>query len=371
MRVLYISHTHPAENNLLANAGGMQRVSYQLIKALKKRSDVSLQTETIHAGFRGNINLQTALFLAKMLFRLEKKARYFNADVILFSSMVTASLAPFLRKKLDLPLVTINHGQDVTKPVTVYQKFIPKVFESLDGVISVSRATRRQCIERGMDPEKGVALPNGIDIESFTFPGKKKSRSILEQKVGIPLNQHKMLLTVGRFVERKGHRWFIKEVLPNLRSDVVYVTVGSGPELANVKEEAAKSFAADKIFILGRQSDIALKQAYAAADLFIMPNVSVKGDMEGFGIVMLEANLAETPVIASDLEGIKDVISNGVNGFKIPPLDAQRFAEKTDETLTGDLNLLSARSCKHARERFNWTHVANLYVEFLKKTVQK
>ena len=78
--------------------------------------------------------------------------------------MVTASLARLTRNKIDIPMVTINHGQDVKMPISIYQKFVPSVFEALDGVISVSRATREECIKRGMDPDKGIALPNGFDL---------------------------------------------------------------------------------------------------------------------------------------------------------------------------------------------------------------
>lgn len=371
MRIFYISHTHPTDGNLLANAGGMQRVSYQLAKALKEKPGVELFTETIHAGYGGNVNFQTAKFLFKNLFTLKRKSVKYKADVILFSSMVTASLAPFLKKRIDIPFVAINHGRDVTLPSALYQRLVPYIFNALDGVISVSEATRRESIKRGMAAEKGVALGNGIDTERFTFPDKDKSRAVLQKKFNIPLSNRKMLLTVGRFVKRKGHRWFIEEVLPRISNEVVYVTVGSGPELKNVKQAASKSKLSDKIFILGRQPDAVLKQAYAAADLFVMPNIPVEGDMEGFGIVMPEANLAETPAIASDIEGIKDVISDGKNGYKVPALDAQKFAEQVDDTLSDSLNLLSTRSRKYVQEQFSWTNVSQRYLDFLEQTIAK
>jgi phosphatidyl-myo-inositol dimannoside synthase len=61
-----------------------------------------------------------------------------------------------------------------------------------------------------------------------------------------------------------------------------------------------------------------LNTCYAAADLFVMPNIPVEGDMEGFGIVLLEANRAGVPAVASDLEGIRDVIEPGENGYRVP-----------------------------------------------------
>src|SRR5699024_10615049 len=217
VRILYISHTHPPEGGILDNVGGMQRVSQQLIRELSVKDSVTVFKETINAAGKGQIAAQTAFFLFKQLMELPHRARDVGADVILFSSMVTASLAWGIRDRVDIPMVTINHGKDVTLPFSLYQWFIPKVFEALDGVISVSRATRSECIKRGMDPQKGVALPNGMDLDRLNnFPEKKKSRTKIQQKFEIPLNQKLMLLTVGRMVERKGHEWFVREVMPRL-----------------------------------------------------------------------------------------------------------------------------------------------------------
>ncbi|MDZ7682333.1 MAG: glycosyltransferase [Fodinibius sp.] len=152
-----------------------------------------------------------------------------------------------------------------------------------------------------------------------------------------------MLLTVGRKVKRKGHEWFIREVMPKLDREVVYVTVGDGPEFEHVQQAAEESAYSDRIFLLGRQPDEVLKQAYAAADLFVMPNIPVEGDMEGFGIVLLEANMARTPAVAADLEGIKDVISQGDNGYRVSTLEADQFAKRVQSMLSNGLEQLVRR----------------------------
>lgn len=370
MRILYVSHTHPPEGTILDNVGGMQRVSRQLIDELQRRGDVQVITETINAAGRGLIALKTASFLVKSLLHLPAKARALNADAILFSSMVTASLAYFIRRQVDIPMVTINHGRDVTLKNPIYQAFLPHVFKALDGVISVSRATRQECIKRGMDAEKGVALSNGFNLSAMNdMPEKKFSRKALQEKFGVPLENRNLLLTVGRQVKRKGHEWFIREVMPHIKSDVIYLTIGDGPEEKRIERAKKQSAQRQYIFLLGRQPDEVLKQAYAAADLFIMPNVPVKGDMEGFGIVLLEANMAETPAVASDLEGIKDVITPGENGYKISALHAMEFAEKVDEVLQGNLEQFSRRTRQFVEKQFAWKEVANNYVTALKRVI--
>src|SRR5699024_1062035 len=137
----------------------MQRVSQQLIRKLEQKESVTLFKETIHAAGNGKIAAKTGWFLFKELMELPNRVRDNNVDVVLFSSMVTASLAYLLRSRISVPLVTITHGRDVTLPVSAYQWFIPRVFKRLDGVISVSEATLEECVRRGLPPGKGVALP--------------------------------------------------------------------------------------------------------------------------------------------------------------------------------------------------------------------
>lgn len=349
--------------------GGMQRVSMQLVRELKAREDIEIKTVIQHAPWKG-IEFKTTFFLIGLIYKLPRMVEEFRPDVILFSSMVTASLAKFTRKKIDVPMVTINHGQDVKMPVGIYQNFVPKVFEALDGVISVSRATRDECIKRGMKPEKGVALPNGFDMSDFQeSPDKDQARRQIEKAFGIDLSSTKLLLTVGRQVKRKGHEWFIKEVLSKINSDVKYLVIGDGPEHEQLKKVVDESPVGNKVLLAGKQPDDVLKDAYAAADIFIMPNIPIPGDMEGFGIVLLEANLAGTPAVAADLEGIKDVITNGENGYKVEVRNSDVFAERIDHVLTQELTDLSTSSRNFVLENFTWNHVAQQYIYYLKQVV--
>src|SRR5699024_382739 len=181
---------------------------------------------------------------------------------------------------------------------------------------------------------------------------------------------HKMLLTVGRMVKRKGHAWFIEEVWPKVDKDSIYVIIGNGPEFEHVKQLAKGAVRSNNIFILGRQPDHILKQAYAAADLFVMPNIPVKGDMEGFGIVLLEANMARTPAVASDLEGMKDVIAQGLNGYKVPPCRPKKFAQTINDVLAEDLEQMGLKSRTYVKEHFVWNKIASDYAAFLEKIIK-
>lgn len=368
MKILYISHLHPPEDKPLKSVGGMQNVSVQMTRALGRREDIELKTMILHSSWR-MIGLNTALFLFSLFFRIPLAERRFKPDVILFSSMVTSAVMPLLsfRAKPKIPTITINHGHDVTMPFAPYQWYVKYVFRKLDGVISVSAATREASILRGLHPSKGVSLPNGFDPdEENRIPERDEARKILEKIIKRNLEGERILLTVGRQVKRKGHKWFIEEVLEKTESDFLYLIVGDGPENESIRSARDKSPMRERIIITGKLPRELLNTFYAASDLFIMPNIPVRGDMEGFGIVLLEANRAGVPAVASDLEGIRDVISNGVNGYRIPQGNSALFAKKIDELLKSDLTELSESSRRYVTETFNWDAVAEKYLAYIR-----
>lgn len=351
--------------------GGMQRVSLQLTEELARNKEVRLSSITQETGWK-NIGLKTSFFLVKLLRRLPGIVAREKPDIILFSSMVTGSLSYFLRKRIHIPMVSISHGHDVTLSVGAYQWLLPRVFKALDGVISVSSATRQQCLERGLAAEKSQVLPNGFDTRDMDTPfSKKQARQRLATHLGISLEGRAMLLTVGRLIKRKGHDWFIREVLPQVQTNALYLVIGDGPEMQAI-EQARRGFAQpENIILAGRQSDETLALAYAAADLFIMPNIHVPGDMEGFGVVLLEANLRKTPAIASNIEGIRDVISQGKNGYRIEAGQAGQFAAQIDQVLHSELETLSEQSRLYVECRFSWQQVSRSYLDYLKQVAAR
>jgi phosphatidyl-myo-inositol dimannoside synthase len=369
MKVIYISHLHPVGEDNLENLGGTQTVSLQILNQLNQHPEITVHPVLLKSASKW-IALHTLLFLPKLYVALPKIIEEEKADIVCFVSMVTASLAYFIRDKVKIPMVTLNHGHDVIWNFWPYQKLVPKIFQSLNGVISVSESTRRASLARGLQPAKGIVLPNGITINPHRSFSKSNSRKFIEKEFNIDLTNKFLLLSVGRLVKRKGHAWFIQAVLSLIQSDVVYLLVGDGDEAEVVQRLKQQSPKGDRIILAGKVSNYLLQHAYDAADLFIMPNIPVPGDMEGFGVVILEANEARTPAIASALEGIQDVIGNGVNGYTVEPLDPQKFAEAIDEAIHRDLSALSASSYQHVFQHHQWQSIGSRYVDFFQRIVE-
>jgi phosphatidylinositol alpha-1,6-mannosyltransferase len=357
----------------------MQRVAQKLDEALRSRaadpeSALSYDAHLLRTSWRWT-HVRTPFFLVRAAGRILQAARREAVDVVLFSSMVTASLAVPLQgllRRHGVRTAAIVHGLDVTTPFPPYQWFVPKVFAALDAVLPVSRATGAACTERGLDADKLHVVPNGIDLDRFRAPTdwetrRKDLQAAFDGAAERLPDDGLLLCSVGRQVERKGFAWFVREVMPRLPADVHYWMAGDGPQAGAIDAAIARHGLGERVRRLGRISDEALARLYRGADLYVMPNVPVEDDMEGFGIVMLEAGQCGTPAVAARLEGIRDVIAEGKNGHLVEPEAPEAFAQAVGRYRDAPdrLREASERARAYTEAHFGWSAVAERYVRVL------
>lgn len=372
MRLLFVSHSFPPESAPMRNIGGMQRVATELHAALRARDDVTMRTVALRSSWKW-VHVKAVPFLASLALRLGREAAAFNADAILFTSMTTALplliAGPGLKDK-GIRLGAIVHGLDVTDPNPAYQAAVRRLLRLLDVVMPVSRATGEELVARGFPGEKVSVVPNAVDLTRFEEAAVTQAQSGPVKITGAPRlpDDAFLLVTVGRQVRRKGFAWFIERVMPNLPERVVFWLAGDGPERDEIEAAIRRSGMEDRVRCLGRVSEEELVELYRRGQLFIMPNIVVPGDMEGFGIVMLEAGACGLPTLAADLEGIRDVIQAGVNGWFAPSGDADAFASRIHALLDNpeELNAASERTAEFVATTFTWDKTAERYLEALR-----
>ncbi|MGB5266649.1 MAG: glycosyltransferase family 4 protein [Polyangiales bacterium] len=352
--------------------GGMQRVAMELHGVLEKRDDVQMRTLALRSSWRW-VHVKAVPFLASLAVRLGREAAAYRADTILFTSMTSALplliAGPALKKK-GIRLAAIVHGLDVTDPNPLYQKAVRRLCGMLDAVMPVSRATGEQLVERGLPRERLHVVPNAVDLDRFEGVAASRMQAASLDIAGAPrLTEDAFLLvTVGRQVRRKGFAWFIENVMPKLPDRVVFWLAGDGPERENIQVAIERAGLQQRVRCLGRISEAELVELYRRGQLFVMPNIVVPGDMEGFGIVMLEAGACGLPTIAADLEGIRDVIDEGVNGWLAPTADADAFAARI-QALADDpeaLRAASKRTAEYVTSTFPWDSTAERYLTVLR-----
>jgi phosphatidylinositol alpha-1,6-mannosyltransferase len=253
------------------------------------------------------------------------------------------------------------HGLDITFPNRVYQRVIPSCLARLDRIVCVSRATRDECLCRGVPAGRCFVIPNGVNPQEIYWPvARNRLLQRIEAVLRRSLGNRKILLTVGRLVKRKGIGWFVQNVMPQVGEEYVYVVVGSGPELPVIDKLIRASQLTDKVILAGRQPDDVRNALLNVAEAFIMPNIAVPGDVEGFGIAALEAGACGLPVIASGIQGVRDAVIDGVTGHLVAERDVDGFV-----SCIRSLNLNRARIRAVVEDTYSWRKIGQAYAQVL------
>jgi glycosyltransferase involved in cell wall biosynthesis len=333
--VLFVTRRYPP------SVGGMEQLSYKITTLVGVRRRVMAMP-----GSQRNL----AWWLPVTALRAGIAAR--RVDVVHLGDAVLSLVGVLVKAVSRTPVVMTVHGLDLTFPNAVYQWYLRWLCRP-DLVIANSATTAEQARAHGLGPV--VVVPLGVDDR------KLASRKELAPEVArLRAAGKRMVLTTGRLVARKGVAWFVAEVLPRLPDDVVYVVVGEGNARPAIEAAIATSGTHDRVILLGRVSDTQRDALYATAACFVMPNVVVPGDIEGFGLVALEASVTGLPVVAARLECIVDAIHDGRNGVLVEPGDAAGFTKAVLEVLDYSPEQRAAVR-EYTLGHFSWQTMAEAY----------
>ena len=349
MNILFISRAYPPV------IGGIEKQNFEIGKALAETT----RTDII-ANTRGKRLLP--LFLPYALLRALFSIRKY--DAVLLGDGVLGILGYLLKLLSAKPVACIVHGLDLTYKNALYQKLWINVFlPRMDRLIAVGNETIRKGVMLGIPETKFIHIPNGM---ATIDPLPEHSRQDLEAFIGKSIRGG-VLLTLGRLVKRKGVAWFIEHVVSQLDESIIYIVAGEGDQRSDILETIQKFSLEDRVFCLGRISEEEKQILFSTTDLFIQPNIIVDGDMEGFGLVVLEAASYGRVVIASDLEGLKDAIKDGQNGFLITPYDAEGYKKKIDSVLSdpAECKAFGQIAKDYVLKNNSWGLIAERYLEVL------
>lgn len=270
--------------------------------------------------------------------------------VLCGDALMNALSAPVL-KVFGVPRSSMVMGLDVTYRMRIYRRIVHPRLRTANRVIAISEATAAACRAVGVSEDRITVLRLGVPLPPAAGDGSPEG---VRRELGIAA-EDRVLLTLGRLVRRKGGRWFVAEVLPRLGPNVHYVIAGTGPEADEIRRAAREAGIADRVHLPGRVDDEFRERLMRHSDLFVQPNIPVEGDMEGFGLVTVEAAMRDTVVVAADLEGIKDAVMDGSTGFLLPPADADAWVHRLLDLLNGDIALddLGARFGEAARAAYS------------------
>lgn len=222
--------------------------------------------------------------------------------------------------------LTTFHGYDVTQYIKargsdVYRQLLRQG----DLFTYNSEATKAKLLRLGCPAEKLVKLPMGVDLSGIQFRERTMEPG---QKVN--------LLSVGRLVEMKGREYAIRAVARTARkfADLQYNIAGDGPLRESLHKLIDDLHVADKIRLLGWVSSEKLESLYRDSHILLHPSVTASdGNMEGQGVVLLEAQAHGLPVLATEHSAFPETIVPGKSGFLVPERDAAALADKLEYLL--------------------------------------
>ncbi len=343
-KILFISRNYPPK------IGGLETYSYNLIKEFE-------QHHIVHKIVLSRSNIHLLWFLPFCLLAGAATARRHSIGHIHLCDGLLSPIGVMLKSLTGARISASIHGLDITYRNGFYQLLMPRCAARLDRIICVSHATCSECRRRGVPDHKIVVIPNGIRPDALYL---NQSRELLlrrlEPIIGSPMREKKILLTIGRLVKRKGVTWFMDAVMTQLGPDYIYIIAGEGPELEPIRQRIRRHQWKQRVFALGRVSDETRKILYNAADIFVMPNVTVDGDVEGFGIVIVEAGSCGLPVVASNLQGIRDAVVENKSGYLVEEGDAGGFC---DRIVHMDLKRRDIRA--QINKQFDWAQIYHVY----------
>ncbi len=382
MEILFVSHKHPPFT------GGMEKQSFELINGMKRYANVhSILYEGKGSKARFFWLLKTKIYACCK--------QHPGISIIHYNDGLMAAWCRNFNRYPHIKRTATLHGLDVVFPNYFYQRFILPAFNRFHLNVAVSRATAQAAILRGIDANKVVVIQNGVDESiSASRMGPGELAAFIQNNYGFDTRHRKILVAMGRAVKRKGFSWFITEVMPLLDEDVVFMIVGPfdttdtpvgrmmrylpsilqkqailvvgfpGDE-ARIGELIASREWKDKVVHVGKIPFDDIERLLGNCDAFVMPNIAVSGDMEGFGLVCLEASLCGATVFAAGIDGITDAIYPGGNGYLLPSGNAREWANALSGYLQhGSVNNVQIKNGRDFTiAHFGWDKMVQQYYE--------
>jgi N-acetyl-alpha-D-glucosaminyl L-malate synthase BshA len=275
---------------------------------------------------------------------------------------VSAFLAKSILKKRRLPVVTTLHGTDITL-VGSDHSFLPITrfsIEQSDGVTAVSRFLKDETINViGVRKEIEV-IYNFVNCDKYC-----PSTNLGLRKHFAP-NKERILIHVSNFraVKRPAD---VVEIFVRVQKEIpsVLLMVGDGPERANAEWTARNNGVEQSVYFLGKQDKV--EELIGIADLLLLPS-----ENESFGLVALEAMACEVPVVASNVGGLPEVITSGVEGFLVAPRDVEKMAECSLAILGQGPNRRSMgrQARQKARTQFCSTKIIPAYENYYRRVIE-
>lgn len=273
-------------------------------------------------------------------------------------------LAARIQNRIGVPIVLTSHGGDVRADSPRLRKALVRrgqsqAIQSVDALIAISRFTEDGFNRFGADPARILRIPNGVDLAPFEMRAQRP------QNLDPTIKEREYVLFLGRLKRRKGVDLLL-QALPNVpvQGSVELVIAGDGEERARLEGLAAALGLNDRVRFVG--------PIRGGAKVFLLQNALCTAmpsrGWEAFPLVVLESFAAGTPVLATRVSGLEDLIAPGRNGWLATPESPQSLAEALSTILLArpTAEALGRAAARDAAD-FSWSAVGLRHIELYQK----
>ena len=367
--------------NFPPRRGGIEYLMSNLCAGLEKKHSVFVITAYASALITAEENVfrapwpGLAMFFPYVLWRGARLLwRQRGVKVIFGGSVLVTPLVLLLARVFKRKAGMQAHGLDLIYPHLLYQFFCVRWLKFCDRIVVNSSFTASLARQKGVRQETISVIPPGVNAENFVPPSVPGT--IKEKR---KLSDARVVLFVGRLTKRKGIKEFIQHSLPCIVEAVpnaCFVVVGDNARESLAHHDDALTEITVAIEAVGLRSHVRMLGAveddeliglYHACDLVILPGLPLPEDVEGFGIVLLEAAAAGKPVVATRVGGISDAVEQGKSGILVDPGDYLELSRSVVSLLTdeGKKNIMGEFARRRAQEKFQWEFIVARYEEVL------
>jgi phosphatidylinositol alpha-1,6-mannosyltransferase len=370
-------------NDFGPRAGGIETFVVGLIQRMPKNSVIVHTASQAGAAafdemWQRDYGVEVIRDSSKVLlpsFRVGRNVRKLVRDrniksVFFGAAAPLALLAPGLRATGVTRIVALTHGHEVWwSRLWPFSAAIARIGRAVDALTYLGEFTRGE-ISKALDSDsaaKLVRIAPGIDTEHFTPRSDAKD---LRESLG--LGNKKVIVSVGRLVHRKGQDILIESMPEIIKTidDVHLLLIGEGPYKKELEKRIKNLGLANRVTFVGRVQYADLPRYICVGDVFAMPSRSrLAGlEVEGLGIVYLEASACGLPVIGGVSGGAPDAVLQGETGFSVDGRSAHEVAEALVRVLA-DKELaqrLGARGRQWVIEQWQWQIWSERFNQLLK-----
>lgn len=258
-----------------------------------------------------------------------------NVRALQLATVEEGYIGMALKRWTGMPYILWAHGNEIGTALSGQRPDLARALQGASRVIAVSDYTARQVAAAGVDRGRVAIIHPGCDTDRFR---PLAAAPVLADRLLGARRDTPVILTVGGLVGRKGHDTVIR-ALPSITAavpEVTYLIAGDGPDRARLERLAEVIGVRERVVFAGPVAATDLPSIYALADVFAMVSreQAVGCDVEGFGLVFLEAAACGKATVGGRSGGIPDAVCDGHTGLLADPLSVEDTASALTRLLT-------------------------------------